>query len=55
MGQLLLASGLASIDRLVEKTISMDVRPPRSNQKNLLAHRSIWLVVQVHARRARAR
>src|SRR5258708_4843891 len=28
MGQLLLASRLASIDRLVEKTISMDVRPP---------------------------
>src|SRR5882762_8829000 len=27
MGQLLLASRLASIDRLVEKTISMDVRP----------------------------
>ena len=33
----------------------MDVRPPRSNQKNLLAHRSIWWVVQVHANRARAR
>jgi hypothetical protein len=54
MGQLLLASRLASIDRVVEKTISMDVRPP-AGPENSLAHHSIWRTVQVHVPRARAR
>src|SRR5713101_4670299 len=54
MGQLLLVSRLASIVRLVEKTVSMDVRP-RVGPQSIPAHPSIWRAVQVHARRARAR
>jgi len=47
------ARGLRSIDRLVEKAISRDVRP-RLDHKIFRAPSILW-TVQVHVPRARAR